>query len=154
MKEQWQELKETIVKLRDGIIEFRDGDGTGTQQEVCKFLVDLMDVLENQESDEDCVSRQAVLDALDTHTYSEDFCIEHHIDWSVNLGMAHIVINDLPSVIPQQNTGKWIKYGVLRCGEQHYQCTSCGYYINFGQWGEVYTKQFKYCTNCGAKMEE
>lgn len=41
MTEQWQELKETITELRDN-------DGTGTQQEVCKFLVNYMDVLEKQ----------------------------------------------------------------------------------------------------------
>lgn len=41
MTEQWYELKETIVELRDN-------DGTGTQQEVCKFLANLMDVLEKQ----------------------------------------------------------------------------------------------------------
>ena len=41
MTEQWQELKETITELRDN-------NGTGTQQEVCKFLVNLMDILEKQ----------------------------------------------------------------------------------------------------------
>ncbi|MBR2549453.1 MAG: hypothetical protein IKE92_05435 [Clostridiales bacterium] len=41
MNEQWQELKETITEMRDN-------DGTGTQQEVCKFLVNLMDILEKQ----------------------------------------------------------------------------------------------------------
>ena len=41
MIEQWQELKETIIELRDN-------DGTGTQQEVCKFLANLMNVLEKQ----------------------------------------------------------------------------------------------------------
>lgn len=50
-------------------------------------------------------------------------------------------------------TGHWVKYGIPRCGEQHYKCTSCGYYINFGQWGEFYTKEFKYCPNCGVKMK-
>ena len=59
----------------------------------------------------------------------------------------------LASAQPEQKTGKWIKYSVPRCGEQHYKCTSCGYYINFGQWGELYTKEFKYCPNCGCKME-
>lgn len=39
--DQWKELKETIIEMRDG-------DGTGTQQEVCKFLVNLMEVLEKQ----------------------------------------------------------------------------------------------------------
>lgn len=43
MNEQWQELKETIIELRDN-------DGTGTQQEVCKFLANLMDVLERDAS--------------------------------------------------------------------------------------------------------
>ena len=55
--------------------------------------------------------------------------------------------------LENQKTGHWIKYGCPRCGEQHYKCTSCGYYINFGQWGEFYTKEFKYCPNCCAKME-
>lgn len=41
MTEQWQELKETIIEMRDN-------GGTGTQQEVCKFLANLMDVLEKQ----------------------------------------------------------------------------------------------------------
>ena len=41
MSDQWQELKETIVELRDS-------NGTGTQQEVCKFLVNYMEVLEKQ----------------------------------------------------------------------------------------------------------
>lgn len=54
----------------------------------------------------------------------------------------------------QPKTGHWVKYSIPRCGEKHYKCTSCGYYINFGQWGEIYTKQFKYCPNCGIKMEE
>lgn len=41
MIEQWQELKETIIEMRDN-------DGTGTQQEVCKFLANLMELLEKQ----------------------------------------------------------------------------------------------------------
>lgn len=41
MTEQWKELKEIITELRDN-------DGTGTQQEVCKFIVNYMEVLEKQ----------------------------------------------------------------------------------------------------------
>ena len=44
MNEQWKELKETIIELRDN-------DGTGIQQETCKFLANLMDVLEKQMTD-------------------------------------------------------------------------------------------------------
>ena len=43
-KQNWQELKETITELRDS-------DGTLSQQEVCKFLVRYMEVLENNVND-------------------------------------------------------------------------------------------------------
>ena len=43
MNEQWQELKETIIEMRDN-------NGELIQQEVCKFLANLMDVLEKQMS--------------------------------------------------------------------------------------------------------
>ena len=56
MNEQWEELKETIIELRDN-------DGTGTQQEVCRFLANLMDVLEKQVQkpfiNKSCVAHQA-----------------------------------------------------------------------------------------------
>ena len=67
-----------------------------------------------------------------------------------------MIVKYLDEDVPKEQepkTGRWIKYGIPRCGEQHYKCTSCGYYINFGQWGELYTKEFKYCPNCGARME-
>lgn len=41
MREQWDELKETIIELRDN-------NGTATQQECCQFLANLMTVLEAQ----------------------------------------------------------------------------------------------------------
>ena len=41
MTKQWRELKETITEMRDN-------GGTGTQQDVCKFLANLMEILEKQ----------------------------------------------------------------------------------------------------------
>ena len=41
MKEQWEELKETIMELRDS-------NGKCTQQEVCNFLISYMEILEKQ----------------------------------------------------------------------------------------------------------
>lgn len=41
MKEQWQELKETIMELRDS-------NGKCTQQEICQFLINYMEILEKQ----------------------------------------------------------------------------------------------------------
>lgn len=46
MREQWDELKETIIELRDN-------NGTTTQQEICQFLVNLMNVLEAQMDEEE-----------------------------------------------------------------------------------------------------
>jgi hypothetical protein len=43
-EEAWKELKETIVELRDN-------NGIGTQQEVCNYLANLMKVLEKQITD-------------------------------------------------------------------------------------------------------
>ena len=61
----------------------------------------------------------------------------------------------LPSVTPQEpKTGHWIKYGIPRCGEQHYKCTNCDEYFNFGLYSDYYKKAFKYCPNCGAKMAD
>ena len=88
---------------------------------------------------DDAISRQAVLNLINA-------------DWKYE-GLEEDV-SSLPPVNPQPKTGHWIKYSIPRCEEQHYQCTSCKYYINFGQWGELYTKEFKYCPNCGAKMKE
>jgi len=50
MDEQWQELKETIIELRDN-------NGTCTQQEVCKFLANLMNVLEKQKKNKKVVDK-------------------------------------------------------------------------------------------------
>lgn len=49
--------------------------------------------------------------------------------------------------------GVWVKYGSPRCNEQHYKCTNCDDYVNFGAYGDYYSKDFKYCPHCGAKME-
>lgn len=60
-------------------------------------------------------------------------------------------IANLPELRPK--TGHWIRYASPRCGEQHYKCTNCDDYVNFGQYGDYYTKDFKFCPHCGAKME-
>lgn len=96
MTEQWQELKETITEMRDN-------DGTGTQQDACKFLVNYMETLEKQMQQpcEDCVSRQAVIEHIceDKECYKEE-CKGRTLKWCPDLQWAF----DLPSVIPQTVT--------------------------------------------------
>ncbi len=108
-------------------------------EKTCKQIKEALE----QQPCEDCISRQAVNDGFKKYDNS-----------SFAYGCMWDYINKLPSVTPKEKIGRWIKYSIPRCGEQHYQCTSCGYYINFGQWGEVYTKQFKYCPSCSARMVE
>lgn len=103
MIEQWQELKETITEMRDN-------DGTGTQQEVCKFLVNYMGVLEKQmqEPCEDAISRQAVIDSLH-NKFADGFDSDR---WWNSMSVLY-AINKVPPVNPTK-TGhckdcKWWK---------------------------------------------
>lgn len=102
-----------------------------------------------QEPCEDAISRQAVFDALDNHKYSNEFCKKHHIDWSINLSMAHIAVNDLPPVTPRQKYGKWIKQtlSVKPFGEDTVLCDQCAFMTDKDS-------MYNYCPNCGAKMVE
>ena len=136
MTEQWQELKETIIELRDN-------DGTGTQQEVCKFLVNYMDVLEEQmQPCEDAVRREAVdeLSKALVHTTRDK------ADFLCNFWEG---LSKLPSVTPQMKTGHWIKVTNDRGG---HECDVCHDYApSYRSSDEHLTK---YCPNCGCRMVE
>lgn len=60
----------------------------------------------------------------------------------------------LEKQIQESKTGHWVKYGIPRCGEQHYKCTNCDEYFNFGLYSDYYKKAFKYCPNCGCRIVE
>lgn len=74
MIEQWNELKETIIELRDN-------DGTANQQQICKFLANYMDILEKQMKTQEYESlsdkEQRIF--LSAMTREEKVCKE--IDW-------------------------------------------------------------------------
>jgi len=133
MIEQWQELKETITEMRDN-------DGTGTQQEVCKFLANYMDILEKQmqEPCENAIGRSDMLDAIGhgtTYTSEE----------------LQKIIKALPSVNPQPNIGHWIDDGFYAEGHSHkaFHCSRCGYNV-LGFKEDL----SNFCPSCGAKMVE
>lgn len=131
MNEQWQELKETITELRDN-------DGTGTQQEVCKFLANLMDVLEKGESliNDDAISRKAVLDLLENTNNG----------WIINK------VLQLPPVNPQPKTGRWINAKVGRLFPSNdFKCSECGNILDFNG-VNCGRGDANFCPNCGAKM--
>lgn len=158
MIEQWQELKETITELRDN-------DGTGTQQEVCKFLVNYMGVLEKQMQGpcDDAISRQAVLNTLDRmdKALDTDRTVESYKELLTECYKV------LPPVKQEPKTGHWIEkeywkplpydtepldysnYNEKTHSERvyHYYCSECG-----RDKGEIKPID-KYCPNCGCRME-
>ena len=77
---------------------------TGTDHCEADCVRAVIEALE-QEPCNDCISREAAIKALEENKYSSAFCVEHHIDWSINIGMAHIALNELPPVQPKQ---EWI----------------------------------------------
>ena len=93
---------------------------------------------------DDCISRHEVLDALNKHKYSKEFCEEHHIDWSINLETAHIAINDLLPATVKEKTGKWID------DEFGSKCSCCGIYTHLDKFDRP--MKFKHCSICGARM--
>ena len=129
MTEQWQELKETITEMRDN-------GGTGTQQEVCKFLANYMEILEKQTQQpcEDAVSRHKVLDVIEREVFKWDVIDE---------------VRKLPSVTPKAKTGQWeyVQYDTPNIGNWH--CSRCrGLYYSTDK------PRWKYCPSCGARMKE
>lgn len=111
-------------------------------KDVEKVINKAIKVLEHEPC-EDAISRKAVEDAIYDYSRACD----------VNEQQIMEYIDKLPPIQPRAKVGKWIKYGRPRCGEQHYQCTICNEYFNLGIYSDYYLKAFKFCPNCGAKME-
>ena len=87
-------------------------------------------------SGEDCIRRQEVLDAF------------WKLDVEIRPSAIDVItkmINDIPSVTPQQKVGRW-----RGTDEWYHRCSVCKedfhfYYRFYDKW--------KYCPNCGANME-
>lgn len=97
----------------------------------------------DQEPCEDCISRQAAIDAL-SHMCSED---ENGI--TVSRANVNSVLKAMPPVTPKPKMGRWIDEGFYAEGhsEHAYRCSECDeHYIG-------YVGEFKHCPNCGATMK-
>lgn len=91
-----------------------------------------------QEPCTDAISRQAAIDAL-TKT-------------SGIRGDALKALYDLPPVTPAEKVGRWV--GIDEEPYEDYECNKCGYVVStFTANIEPHT-EYKYCPNCGAKMQE
>lgn len=83
---------------------------------------------------EDAISKQAVLESIfddDTEYTGSEVCS---------------MVRNLPSITPKQRTGHWI----LDDDKEHGRCSECGCKEDLVDGHSSY----KWCSNCGAKMEE
>lgn len=108
MIEQWNELKETIKELRDN-------GGAATQQMICHFLANYMDILEKQqiqESDNDIISRKMVVEFLRNHSKDLEGTKNEIIRFSQAFMFAASTIEDTniipPTTIEFKQASKWI----------------------------------------------
>ncbi len=85
-------------------------------------------------------------------TINADDCEKYfyeHLDDN-NIAGAMNAINEMPTVEPERKTGTWQrKYsrpGVY--ADLCWHCSICG-----GKFSDTYANMWKYCPDCGAKME-
>lgn len=90
----------------------------------------------------DCISRQAVLDAMYELCDTGETLKENPWRDNPHIDAITDAIENLPSVTPQQRTGRWIKD---EHGWQYkWVCSNC----------ETHHRAlYDYCPSCGAKME-
>lgn len=92
---------------------------------------------------DDLISRQAVIEHLSQRLY--ETALNNDVDKSeVYTDIAEnrltVWVDELPSIQPKEKTGQWISNrhtDTVLCSE----CKKC------------YGDEFKFCPNCGAKME-
>ena len=126
----------------------------------------------------DAISRKQVLDELMAHQYSQDFCKEHGIEYSINSSMVRIIVNgaqavehsllplasDLDSAYMRgyevgkaegilkaetRPKGEWICVTKGNLGINTYKCSLCGHLITCTE--RAMKQHYKGCY-CGADM--
>ena len=113
-----------------------------------------------------------LLEELEKAQYSKDYCIDHHIEQSINMSMVRMVIKEAPSVdvIPNEEGyemyGKWYLQGYERGKNERpqgkwvkifenpftngYKCPFCGHEIHVT---EQFLPKVTECEECGADMK-
>ncbi len=104
----------------------------------------------------DLIERQAAIDALgeepEVWTGKDEYAQGLNNQWRYDVN----ALKDLPPAQPERKTGRWVRTGV---GYSLYKCTACNDLCTVAGWADCIPEErmykvFKYCPNCGAKMEE
>lgn len=120
---------------------------------------------------DDLISRKALKKALDRVQYTQEFCIEHQIDYSISMQMLRLVIDNAPTVErPQDNITEEDIQNAIKAGyENGYSMAQAKYQRPQGEWlfTEIYENYHVYgqcsickernrigkaCRSCGAEM--
>lgn len=139
MTEQWNELKETIKELRDN-------NGTSTQQMICRFLANYMDILEKQmqESDSDLISRKMVVEFLRSHSKDLEGTRNETIKFSQAFMFAASTIKDtniIPSIdIPTKS--EWISVNDYLPTKNFTVGDVLKQYLIQDEYGDMYTAKY------------
>lgn len=105
------------------------------------------DKLKEQEPCEDCISRQAVLDAIMANCVWEN-------EYNLTSSRIKKAVESLPPVTPQPKIGRWVLSG------GYWRCSECKEKAllkldtSKGSCKEYMPIKSNYCPNCGAKMRE
>ena len=95
---------------------------------------------------DDCISREEAIKSMENiRTLNKYYHPEDNDDETL---VSEVIgrLNKLHSVTPKEKTAAWVPVD----DEPHeiYECNACGWLLY-----EVDTEDFKYCPNCGARME-
>ena len=92
----------------------------------------------------DLISRQAAFIALNKRA--------ENVSLKTRIGLldAVRVIDELPSVEPERNVGKW--HLLDECANEGWYCDQCHKKVFKADFSNTMRK-YKFCPNCGAKME-
>lgn len=132
------------------IKDFKKSFGIYTYDADIKELIVALDIaieaLEQQPS-EDCISREAVINAVCAWGTKKERNSELMITMAEVKQSIVDILADMQPVTPQRQKGKWIKYK-SRFGVAYFKCSECGRKLN---WVD---RDDNYCNNCGSDNSE